>query len=107
MSLDHFCEGKKGNSSSTPNLVERTTSIIPGECSDPQCIERKKNLIEENNQLLLNIEEGTVRVQELEDDVSALRTDLDSLEAEKWVVYCLYKGKGEVLRGDDIVFFKK
>ncbi|KAK6759464.1 hypothetical protein RB195_021197 [Necator americanus] len=55
-------------------------SPVPFECTMPSCVERKKDLIQENNRLLEQIEEVNMRIRELEDDVGALRHELDSLE---------------------------
>ncbi|VDM82233.1 unnamed protein product [Strongylus vulgaris] len=60
----------------TPTRV----SPVPLECTLPSCVERKKDLIQENNRLLEQIEEVNMRIHELEDDVTALRHDVDSLE---------------------------
>ncbi|EYC16705.1 hypothetical protein Y032_0032g2447 [Ancylostoma ceylanicum] len=60
----------------TPTRV----SPVSLECTLPSCVERKKDLIQENNRLLEQIEEVNMRIHELEDDVTALRHDLDGVE---------------------------
>ncbi|KAH7728252.1 Protein T23F2.2 b [Aphelenchoides avenae] len=52
------------------------------ECQLPSCVERKRGLIDENKNLLERMEEETLRIRELEDDVNELRTTVDKNETE-------------------------
>ncbi|KJH46648.1 hypothetical protein DICVIV_07302 [Dictyocaulus viviparus] len=53
-------------------------SPIPYECFTQSCVEQKKNLTEENNRLLNQIEEANVKIRELEEDVATLRNELET-----------------------------
>ncbi|PAV86969.1 hypothetical protein WR25_15085 isoform D [Diploscapter pachys] len=68
-----------------PTLERQSTlaSLPPTfECNLASCIERKKNLIEENNKLIESVEETGIRIRELEEDVSALRNEAEQLEEQ-------------------------
>ncbi|EPB79652.1 hypothetical protein ANCCEY_01196 [Ancylostoma ceylanicum] len=92
----------------TPTRV----SPVSLECTLPSCVERKKDLIQENNRLLEQIEEVNMRIHELEDDVTALRHDLDGVEDHRYVLtswdenpefcgYRLLQGSSEATAGGD------
>ncbi|CAJ0583047.1 unnamed protein product, partial [Mesorhabditis spiculigera] len=55
---------------------------VSGECTLANCIERKKNLIDENNALIETNEEMTLRISELEEDIAALRKELETFEED-------------------------
>ncbi|CAJ0935612.1 unnamed protein product, partial [Mesorhabditis belari] len=67
-----------------PPSPQRETShhSNSGECALQNCVERKKNLINENNALIETNEEITLRIRELEEDIQSLRRDIENLEAE-------------------------
>ncbi|WKY15139.1 hypothetical protein Q1695_000556 [Nippostrongylus brasiliensis] len=76
-------------STTTGPMVEDITgtptrlSPIVFECNVPSCIEKKKELVEENNRLSEEVVEVNTRIHELEDDVNALRHDLDTVEEHR------------------------
>ncbi|CAI4224047.1 unnamed protein product [Auanema sp. JU1783] len=70
-----------------------TTSTT--ECVLAACADRKKSLIEENNKLLDTMKEANTRIQELEEDVSALRKEVEALLDSKARLEGLLKGAEE------------
>lgn len=58
-------------------------SPVGFECTVPSCMEKKKELVQENARLNEHVEEVSVRIRELEDDVRAIRHDLESVEEHR------------------------
>ncbi|KAK6035644.1 hypothetical protein COOONC_26851, partial [Cooperia oncophora] len=73
---------KISTASGEDNIIDTPTRVSPVlfECNTPSCIEKKKDLMQENSRLLEQVEEVNTRIHELEDDVTALRHDLENVE---------------------------
>ncbi|XGW35761.1 hypothetical protein V3C99_019167, partial [Haemonchus contortus] len=73
---------KKSTASGDDLTVDTPTRVSPisFECHTPSCIEKKKDLMQENARLAEQVEEVRMRIHELEDDVTALRHELESVE---------------------------
>ncbi|KAK6031604.1 GRIP domain protein [Ostertagia ostertagi] len=76
---------KTSTASGEELVVDTPTRVSPVsfECNTPSCIEKKKELMQENSRLLEQVEEVNTRIHELEDDVTALRHDLESVEEHR------------------------
>ncbi|PIO73045.1 hypothetical protein TELCIR_05000 [Teladorsagia circumcincta] len=76
---------KTSTASGEELIVDTPTRVSPVsfECNTPSCIEKKKDLMQENGRLLEQVEEVNMRIRELEDDVTALRHDLESVEEHR------------------------
>uniref|UniRef100_A0A1I7XIR9 GRIP domain-containing protein n=1 Tax=Heterorhabditis bacteriophora TaxID=37862 RepID=A0A1I7XIR9_HETBA len=63
--------------------VHNSLIVMYSECAVPACMERKKNLIEENNHLLETIDDVNSRISELEHDLTIQKKEYDSKEDQR------------------------